>query len=236
MQARAALALVGVAGLAALLLSDRASPVTVYDDGSAEIPLDAGDPVNTPGDNWAPGDDSYPSDAPIMTPEADPVASFLYMLRSCEHNALDVASGADYATFYGGSRFKDFSNHPVITGEKVGVPLPPAMCVAAGISSGKCVSTAAGGYQITVPTWRAYGLARGETDFSPEAQDRTAVRILDDLGATPAIERGDIETAIQLAGKRWASLPGALGGQSQKSIQFALAKFNEGQSGGAVTA
>src|SRR4029079_18032995 len=82
---RAALAVAGIAGLAYLLTS-RADAVTVYPDGSAAIPLDAGDALNMPpGDDWAPGDD-YSTSEPVMTPEADPVASFLYMLRSCEHN------------------------------------------------------------------------------------------------------------------------------------------------------
>lgn len=155
--------------------------------------------------------------------------AFLFMIRCCEHSAADVAEGVDYQTFYGGARFWDLSDHPVITGEMQGVPLPAQMCINAGFKSGVCVSTAAGAYQFTRPTWvsvRAQGARL--PDFTPESQDAGALRLLEQIGALAAIDRGDVRGAIALAGKRWASLPGAIGKQGQRSYDFALSKFNEG--------
>lgn len=225
------LALAGIALAYLLTRGDEADAVTVYADGNAELPTE----TNPSGDELANiaaqlADDP---DAPLpdMTPEVDPVDAFLFMIRCCENVALDVASDADFQTFYGGSRFTDMSNHPVLTGEKVGIKLDPQTCRNAGIPSGNCVSTAAGALQMTVPTWQVYGLGAGETDFSPAAQLRAGRRILDGLGATTLINRGDIAGAIALAGKRWASLPGALGGQKQKSVAYAMARFNDGMQG-----
>jgi lysozyme len=148
----------------------------------------------------------------------------LYAIRASEN-----ASPDDYNVFYGGSRFYDLSDHPVATGEKNGVPLSAEMCRNAGYSEG-CVSTAAGAYQITLPTWRDFRSYGGETlpDFSPESQDIAAARILADLGALDYIDAGDIESAIQIAGRRWASLPGSTARQRQKSMQWVLSQYERG--------
>lgn len=166
----------------------------------------------------------------------DPVGAFLYMIRSTEHRASDVASGADYGTFFGGGRFTNFADHPVITGELRGVPLKPEWCRAAGYPSGRCVSTAAGAYQFTRPTWEQFR-ARGAwgprlPDFSPASQDEAARRILGTLGVPAMLAQGDLQRAIAAAAPRWASLPGSTSGQPQKSMAFAIAKFNEGATKG----
>lgn len=166
----------------------------------------------------------------------DPVGAFLYMIRSTEHRASDVASGADYGTFFGGGRFTNFADHPVITGELRGVPLKPEWCRAAGFPSGRCVSTAAGAYQFTRPTWEQFR-ARGAwgarlPDFSPASQDEAARRVLGTLGVPAMLARGELQRAIAAAAPRWASLPGSTSGQPQKSMAFAIAKFNEGATKG----
>lgn len=167
----------------------------------------------------------------IATPDEN-VRAFLYMLRSCEHLARDVESGADYSTFFGGGRFTNYIDHPVNTGELKGVPLKPEWCRAAGFPGGKCVSTAAGAYQFTRPTWnelRAAGAwGRRLPDFSPASQDEAARRLLQRIGALPLIERGEIPEAVIIASARWASLPGSTSGQPQKKMEFALSKFNQG--------
>lgn len=154
----------------------------------------------------------------------------LYMIRSCEHTAASVSSGDDYQTFYGGSLFWDLSDHPTNTGEMPGVPLSAQMCINAGFSDGVCVSTAAGAYQITRPTWneiRDYG-GTHLPDFTPESQDVAALRLLSKIGALPLIDAGNIQAALPKIGTRWASIPGAIGKQGQRSMDFALSKFNEG--------
>lgn len=166
----------------------------------------------------------------------DPVSAFLYMIRSAEHRASDVRSGQDYRTFFGGARFSNMADHPVNTGELKGVPLKPEWCRAAGFPSGRCVSTAAGAYQFTRPTWnelRAPGRWGPRLpDFSPANQDEAARRLLGRLGVPARLAAGDLQGAIAAAAPRWASLPGSTSGQPQKSMAFAIAKFNEGMNAG----
>lgn len=179
-------------------------------------------------------DDLFPppidlGDYPVTETEALNLRAFLYALRKSEHLASDVASGDDYRTFYGGSRFSDMSDHPVNTGEKRGVPLPPDWCRKLGFASGQCVSTAAGAYQFTKPTWNELR-AMGEwlPDFSPESQDEAARRLLAKDRALPHVLAGDLETAVRIASRRWASLPGSTAGQHTRSVEFVAQAFIDG--------
>ena len=160
------------------------------------------------------------------------LAALLYAIRSAEHIFPDsVANDAAYNIFYGGSKFSDMSDHPVLTGEKIGVKLDPAMCRAAGYRSGVCVSTGAGAYQINVPTWREFRKAGpwGDYlgDFSPGSQDEAARRILIRIGALELLNRGDFIGAVKLASKRWASLPWSTAQQHPRTVEFVIARFNE---------
>lgn len=157
------------------------------------------------------------------------VNAFLYMIRRAEHRAADVATGADYGTFYGGQRFKDFSDHPVNTGEKSGVRLRPDQCRALGFASGVCVSTAAGAYQFIKPTWNSLRAGPPRLpSFSPADQDLAAIRLLDRIGALALINQGDIGGAILLASKQWASLPGSSAQQNPKTVDEVIAYFADG--------
>jgi len=157
------------------------------------------------------------------------IQAFLYMIRSCEHRfPTDVVNDDCYEIFYGGTRFADLSDHPVITGELAPVPLPEHMCKAAGLNS-PCYSTAAGAYQMIRPTWTRLRDQLGLEDFSKDSQDRAAVELLRQNGIIAMIENGEIETAIKKAGKVWAGLPGNTYQQSPKQLQYALDRFAEGQ-------
>lgn len=222
-------ALLALALAGALWLYSRDSwAQTVYDDGSTEIP-----PADLPAPDYGvldPAPTGYPVEA-IIAPDmpASMLDAFRFMIRSCEHNASDVADDSCYYTFYGRAQFYDLSNHPVLTGELKGVPLPAQMCINAGIKSGNCVSTAAGAYQINVPTWNEVLNYDGPTleSFSFEMQDEACRRILRKIGALDLVYAGDIFGAIQKAGKRWASIPGAVGKQGQRTLDFCIARFNE---------
>jgi len=173
--------------------------------------------------------------APSIPPEVramnDPQANlsaFLYMIRSTEHvYPRDVTNDAAYSIFYGGTKFQSFRDHPVITGEKKGVPLPDAMCAAAGLKPG-CVSTAAGAYQLIKPTWVRLRDKLNLPDFSPLSQDRAAVGLLEEIGAVDLIYSGDIEGAIHKASRIWASLPGSTAQQNPKALSYALNRFDDG--------
>lgn len=157
------------------------------------------------------------------------VQAFLYMIRSCEHRfPTDVVNDDCYEIFYGGTRFIDLSDHPVITGELAPVPLPEHMCKAAGLNS-PCYSTAAGAYQMIRPTWTRLRDQLGLEDFSKDSQDRAAVELLRQNGIIAMIEAGEIEAAIKKAGKVWAGLPGNTYQQSPKQLKYALDRFAEGQ-------
>lgn len=195
-----------------------------------EIPMGATDPDTDPADDDISGDFIMP-DLNNSTVDQRRAAA-LFMLRRCEHKAADVAEGSDYQTFYSGIVFWDMSDHPAITGEVQPVQLSAQMCINAGYADGICFSTAAGAYQITRPTWKEFrgmpGSADYLPDFTPESQDAAALRIMQKVGALALIDAGDIAGALPRLGKRWASIPGAVGKQGQRSVQFALDAFSEG--------
>jgi muramidase (phage lysozyme) len=214
---------VGAAGLALWSASARAEVDESTGLEEADMrdipPLQAGDD----------GDETLTTDLVDTMSQASPdelLSAFLVMIRSCEHAQADVASDLDYVTFYGGSRFTNLADHPVLTGEKRGVPLDNLGSQYVGK-----VSTAAGAYQINVPTWRdvrsqgAWGGYLG--DFSEASQDEAARRLLQRCGALPYVLSGDIERAIARASGVWASLPGSAAKQRGRTLDFALSKFNE---------
>lgn len=168
------------------------------------------------------------SDQPADTNQS--LRALLYAIRTAEHGAW-VNDGLRYFRFYGGSGFSGIADHPVATKEKTGVKLPDHYCRGAGLSPG-CVSTAAGAYQIILPTWRRYREAgrwgpRLE-DFGPANQDEAARRILLNIGALDMLQQGDIEGAITRSATQWASLPGSTSGQPQKTMEWVMAHYENG--------
>lgn len=217
-----------VAGLALLTLLRRASEREAIDASTGLPEVELVD-AQASDDAYS---EPYPTDTEVYVtdnPDAN-LDAFLYALRLSEHTRADVMAGRDWTTFYGGAQFADLSDHPVLTGELRGVPLPPEWCRKAGYASGQCVSTAAGAYQINVPTWnevRDWGGPR-LPDFSSASQSEAARRILRKIGAADYIERGDLANGLRLASSRWASLPGSRSGQGQRSMEYVLSAFNEG--------
>jgi lysozyme len=215
------------AAIAALLLLGAGAAQAAQDDAKNPPPPY---PPPLPPDGFVTGD-GMGFDTPSGADLDSQLSAFLYMIRSAEHVPAAVRSGRDYATFYGGAQFRNFADHPVITGEMQGVPLSDSMCRAAGLGPG-CVSTAAGAYQIIKPTWdrvRAAGKYGPRLpDFSPASQDEAARRLLIECGALAQLNAGNVPAAIQKAGKLWASLPGSTAGQHPKSMETALAYFANG--------
>lgn len=212
------------AALAALLLFMRRSSASVapfnpglqitFPDYPAPAPAEETPPV-----------DLAPRAATIDDPEANMIA-FLQMIRFAEHDADTVRAGADFGTFYGNSRFTNFRDHPVVTGEKSGVRLSADQCSRAGLPFG-CVSTAAGAFQFTLPTWQEMrAKAPRLPDFSPASQMEAARRLLDQIGAGPLIRTGAIAPAVAIAARRWDSLPGS-GNPRSRSADYIAARFAE---------
>jgi len=156
------------------------------------------------------------------------VSAMLYMIRASEHvYPRDVENDAAYNLFYGGARFSDLSDHPVITGELKPVKLSDAMCRAAGFSPG-CVTTAAGAYQLIRPTWQRLRDKLKLPDFSKESQDRAAIELLQESGAMELLGLDDVLGAIRKASTVWASLPGSTAQQNPKSLAYALERYADG--------
>lgn len=119
------------------------------------------------------------------------------------------------------------SDHPTITGEWMGEKLPDAMCMAAGFSPG-CVSTAAGKYQINLPTWKRCRVALTLRDFSTDSQDRAAAYLIQQDGALNLVNAGQIVDAIGACRKTWASLPGNPAGQPQLAMSSLIRAYSTG--------
>lgn len=152
------------------------------------------------------------SDAQAVTNSATPdqrVAAFLGLIRKFESNG-------DYSVLYGGGHFSDYSEHP-----NVRVPFTDG-------NGNANYSTAAGAYQINFPTWNTeIQPALDLPDFSPGSQDQAAVYLLQKIGAYDAAASGDIDTALRLASKRWASLPYSTAQQHPRTLQLAMDTFSD---------
>lgn len=105
-----------------------------------------------------------------------------------------------------------------------GEPLADNLCIAAGLNP-VCISTAAGRYQITRPTWlRLKGLLK-LSNFGPGAQDDCGVQLIKERGALELVNAGSIAAAIALCHPLWASFPGSTAGQPQKPLNDLLGRY-----------
>jgi muramidase (phage lysozyme) len=119
---------------------------------------------------------------------ADPnVSAFLKAIAEAEGGGYDFKYGAVKGKRNDPWRFTDFSTHP---GPGFGGQ-----------------TTAAGMYQINVPTWRDHGGKMGLTDFSPKTQDLIAIELLRSVKVIDKIKSGDIAGAVGPASRKWAALP-----------------------------
>lgn len=92
---------------------------------------------------------------------------------------------------------------------------------------GNTYSTAAGRYQFLYDTWQDTIPKIPQADIMlPDNQDQAAIQRMADRGALDAVDRGDIEGAIMMLNKEWASFPGSPYGQPTKSMQELVNYFN----------
>lgn len=125
------------------------------------------------------------------------VQAFLRVIRAGETSQNDVA----YRMMFGGGLFDDFSHHPNIVNEAVGLH-----------------STAAGAYQFLYRTWQALCAKYDFPDFSPHSQDLGAIALIISRGALDDVQAGRFDEAIAKCNKEWASLPGSPYGQPTRSL------------------
>lgn len=147
-----------------------------------------------------------------MTVAADlNLAAFLAMTRHSE--GTDKAPDP-YRVVYGyGHTIKDLSDHPAVTGEWHGESLANLGPAYAGK-----ISTAAGAYQIIVPTWRTCKRILNLPDFTGPSQDAAATELIREAGALDLVNAGRVAEAIGKCHGIWASLPGSTSGQPQRTM------------------
>lgn len=150
-----------------------------------------------------------------MTPN---MAAFLSMIAHSE--GTDRAADP-YRVCYGYKHtIVSFADHPAITGEWRGESL-----ASLGALYVNKISTAAGRYQITKPTWL---WIKGElhlTDFTPPSQDDAAVFDIKHAGALDLVNAGRVADAINRCHQIWASLPGSTSGQPQTSFANLMTSY-----------
>ncbi len=125
---------------------------------------------------------------------------------------LDVvayAEGADYGTMVRGEGsvpITDFSKHPDVM-----VTLSKSL-----------KSTAAGRYQFLYSTWVGLKMP----DFTPDSQDKAAIKLFKRRRILKPLFAGDVEQAIRLGNKEWASLPGSPYGQPTRKMSELLRVYS----------
>lgn len=149
---------------------------------------------------------------------SDPnVQAFLYAIRKFE-------SGDDYYKKVGGGRQADLESKDRRT-------LPFSWTDRRGRRR-RVMSSAAGAYQFINPTWDSAAGSIGAQDFRPKTQDLAALELLRRKGALAQLLSGNLQEAVRLASKEWASLPGSSAGQNPVSFAKFLQQFREGQKKG----
>lgn len=141
------------------------------------------------------------------------VVAFLDMLAWSEgtDNGRQPTLNFGYDVIVGGELFSNYADHP----RKL-VILPRL----------NVKSTAAGRYQLLSRYWDAYRVSlKLIGGFSPENQDRIAIRQIREQRALEDIKAGRIVEAVSKCRNIWASLPNAGYGQHEQSIDNLIRQY-----------
>jgi len=146
------------------------------------------------------------------------MAAFLSMISHSE--GTDRAADPYRVCFGFKHTIVNLANHPAMTGEWNGEPIDFL-----GPQYKGQVSTAAGRYQLTRPTWIYLLTKIYLPDFGPNSQDAAATQLIKDKHALDLVEAGNIGDAIIACRTIWASLPGNSYGQPQKTSAELMAYY-----------
>lgn len=225
---RAAVALILLAGVAAYAIAARRA--------GESVPADAAAPEAGP--TWWDGVTEIMPELPSldywtqsnqietdtkvdnMTQTIDGAANVAAFMEAIARAEGTAGQPDPYRVCYGYAHIvQSLADHPAITGEWKGGKLSDAMCKAAGFGPG-CVSTAAGKYQFTKPTWQRLKNKLKLPDFGPASQDAACAELLRETGAYELARRGEVKEAAMAARRTWASLPGAGYAQPERSVAW----------------
>lgn len=115
-----------------------------------------------------------------------------------------------YRTRVGGEQIQSFADHP-----RHAVYLPKY----------QIHSTAAGRYQFLARTWDALARKLRLTDFGPINQDKAALELIREQGATQDVRNGRFGEAVKKVANIWASFPNAGYGQREVKVNQLLDQY-----------
>ena len=147
--------------------------------------------------------------------------AFLAMVRHAE--GTDLAPDPYRVCFGYRHTIVSLADHPAVTGEWLGER------ITVGRFAGE-FSTAAGAYQIIKPTWVSLKKRLWLVDFSASSQDSAALELVREAGASTDLALGTLEAVINACHDVWASLPGSLSGQPQRTL-ISLSESYQGAGG-----
>lgn len=93
-----------------------------------------------------------------------------------------------------------------------------------GIYTGE-LSTAAGAYQLILPTWLGCKRILRLTNFEKDAQDSSAIELMREKNALSLVEAGQFVDALTACRSLWASFPGGNSGQKQQLVADLVSKY-----------
>lgn len=125
---------------------------------------------------------------------------------------------------------RDLSDHPCVSRPGHAAEWAGESLASLGPSYAHSISTAAGKYQITRPTWQGCQAILGLNDFTGPSQDDAAILLIKQKGALDLINGGRVADAVTMCRDIWASLPGSAAGQPQ--TRFADLMKYYGDAGG----
>ncbi|MBW4421186.1 MAG: hypothetical protein KME13_18455 [Myxacorys californica WJT36-NPBG1] len=103
-------------------------------------------------------------------------------------DTIAYGEGANYNTKVGGGTFVSYKDHPRVYLASVN-------------------SDAAGRYQFISTTWDGLKSQLGLKDFNSVNQDKAAVALIKERGATSAVESGNLDGAMDILYPTWACFP-----------------------------
>ena len=123
-------------------------------------------------------------------------------------HSLLAQSDRGYNVLFGGSKFDSYADHP-----------------RKKITVNGLTSTAAGRYQILERNYDLYRPLLSLPDFSPDSQDKIALRMITEVGADKLINEGHFADAIIRCNRIWASLPNSPYGQHTNTMMYLQAYY-----------
>ena len=146
-------------------------------------------------------------DRVYATPEGK---AYLRMIKACE--------GGEYDIIFGGEKITDLSKHP-------------NKRIKFNDRAGGGVSTAAGAYQITNPTWNGMAPRIAANDFGQKNQDRVALALaLEKPGMYEAIMSRNVPKMVEGSNGIYTSLPGSKEGGRRHALttmEYAQAAYDD---------